>query len=561
MSISGADAIPAADDRTAYAGRWIALVGGQIIGQGGTPEQARRASQAARYKESLKVEYVPSSHPLQFPEQLEKIQQIMPDGKKVYLVGGAVRDALLGLPIHDLDFALSGDVLAIARNVANALGGDYYPLDEERQTGRVLLFDPSGNRQVLDFAVLRGPDLESDLRGRDFTINAIAVTLDEPQVLLDPLGGAADLIAKRLKACTPTSLVDDPIRILRGVRLAAAYQLNIEMNTRQWMRQAAPGLANISPERVRDELFRILDGRRPDLAIRALDLLGALSVVLPELTSVKGVLQSPPHIHDVWNHTLDLLQRLDQVLGVLLVEHNPEKVTSWTLGMISVRLGRYRTQFKDHFVKTQLNADRTLRPLLFLAALYHDIAKPLTRTVGESGRVHFYEHDALGAEIVTRRAQALHLSNPEIERLRFIVRQHMRPHFLVKANGPISQRAIYRFFQATGSAGVDICLLSLADRLATSGPSLPQEDWTRQIEIVRTLLEAYWEHPEQSVSPDPVITGKDLLAQFDLDPGPQIGSLLEQVREAQASGEIRTRQDALDFIRQVLAENQNPYKD
>ena len=239
----------------------------------------------------------------------------------------AVRDALLGLPIHDLDFALSGDVLPLARNVANSLGANYYPLDEERQTGRVLLSDSSGHRQILDFAALRGPDLESDLRGRDFTINAIAVTLDEPQVLLDPLGGAADLIAKRLRACSPTSLDDDPLRILRGVRLAAAYQLNIEMTTRQWMRHAASGLAHISPERVRDELFRLLDGRRPDLAIRALDLLGALPYVLPELTALKGVLQSPPHIHDVWNHTLDLLQRLDQVLGVLLIDM-PRESTS-----------------------------------------------------------------------------------------------------------------------------------------------------------------------------------------------------------------------------------------
>lgn len=558
MSVTSAAPPPADNDRSAYAGRWIALAGGQIIGQGGTPEQARRASQAARYKESLKVEYVPISQPLPFPEQLEKIRCIVPDGKSVYLVGGAVRDALLGLPIHDLDFALSGDVLPLARNIANLLGGNYYPLDEERQMGRVLLSDYSGHRQVVDFAALRGPDLESDLRARDFTINAIAVTLDEPQVLLDPLGGAADLIAKRLRACSPTSLDDDPLRVLRGVRLAAAYQLNIEMTTRQWMRHAAPGLAHISPERVRDELFRLLDGRRPDLAIRALDLLGALPYVLPELTALKGILQSPPHIHDVWNHTLDLLQRLDQVLGVLLIEHDPEKVASWTLGMISVRLGRYRPQFRDHYSRTQLNADRSLRPLLFLAGLYHDVAKPLTRTVDESDRVHFYEHDALGADIAARRAQALHLSNPEIERLHTIVRQHMRPHFLTKTSGPISRRAIYRFFQAAGPAGVDICLLSLADRLATSGPSLSQEEWTRQIDVVRTLLEAYWEHPEQSVAPEPVITGKDLLEQFKLDPGPQIGSLLEQVREAQAFGEIQNRQDALEFIRQVLAENQNP---
>lgn len=558
MSRETTPEIPPDDPRSAYAGRWIALAGGQVVGQGGTPEQALRASQAARYKESLKVEYVHTSEPLPFPSVLDEIQQIASNDKPVYLVGGAVRDALLGLPIHDLDFALSGDVLVLARRVANQLGGDYYPLDEERQTGRVILTDPAGRRQVLDFAALRGPDLESDLLGRDFTMNAMAVTLDAPQVLLDPTGGAADLSGKRLRACSPTSLDDDPLRILRGVRLAAAYQLNIELATRQWMRQAAPRLVDVSPERVRDELFRILDGRRADLAIRALDLLGVLPVILPELSALKGVLQSPPHIHDVWNHTLDLLQRLDQVLGVLQPDHDPEKVGSWTLGMISVRLGRYRRQIHDHLSDKQLNADRTLRPLLFLAGLYHDVAKPQTRSLDESQRVHFFEHDALGADIVARRAQALHMSNLEIDRLRIIVRQHMRPHHLARASGSISRRAIYRFFQATGPAGVDICLLSLADRLATSGPNLSQDDWNRQIDVVRTLLEAYWEHPEQSVTPEPLLNGKDLIEEFNLSPGPQIGFLLEQVREAQASGDIQDHQDALALIRQILAENQNP---
>ncbi len=540
------------EERAAYAGRWVALAGGQVIGQGGTPEQARRASQAARHKESLKVEYVPTSQPFSFSPVLEQVRKIAPPAEPVYLVGGAVRDVLLGLPTHDLDFALSGDVLGLARRTANLLGGAYFPLDEERQTGRVILTDHSGRRQVLDFAALRGPDLEADLRGRDFTINAMAVALDAPQSLLDPTGGAADLSSKRLRTCSLTSLEDDPLRILRGVRLAAAYQLNIELSTRQLMRQAASKLEWVSPERVRDELFRILEGRRPDLAIRALDILGALPVILPETASLKGVLQSPPHIHDVWEHTLDILHTLDQVLESLQIDHDSEKVGSWALGLVSIRLGRYRSQLQEHFASTSLNLDRTLRPLLFLAALYHDVAKPRTRTVDENSRVRFFEHDALGSELAAQRAQGLHLSNPEIERLRTIIRHHMRPHLLGQTGVQLSRRAIYRYFQATGPAGVDICLLSLADTLATYGPSLPQEVWVRQIDVVRTLLEAYWEQPEQSVSPPPLVSGKDLLDQFGLSPGPQIGSLLEQVREAQAMGEIQDRQGALEFVRQAL---------
>lgn len=543
----------AAEARAAYAGCWVVLAGGQVIGHGGTPEQARRASQASRHKEFFEVEYVPTSQPFAFSEVLERVGEVVLPQTPVYLVGGAVRDALLGLPTHDLDFALAGDVLGLARRVANHLGGAYFPLDEARQTGRVILSNNPGQRQVLDFAALRGSDLESDLRGRDFTINAMAVALSAPQALLDPTGGAADLHAKRLRACSPTCLEDDPLRILRGVRLAAALQLNIELSTRQLMRQAAPGLERVSMERVRDELFRILGGRRPDLAIRALDLLGAIPYVLPELPTLRGVLQSPPHIHDVWSHTLEILQRLEQVLDVLQSKHDPERVGSWALGLISVRLGRYRTQLHEHFETAQLNVDRSFRPLLFLAALYHDIAKPQTRTVDEHSRIRFFEHDELGAELAARRAQALHLSNPEIERLRVIIRQHMRPHLLAQTGRQISRRAIYRFFRATGPAGVDICLLSLADTLATYGPGLPQEVWIQQIDVVRTLLEAYWEQPEQSVSPPQWISGNDLLVIFNLSPGPQIGRLLEQVREAQAMGEIQDRPTAIEFIRQLLA--------
>ena len=548
-------AAPNEEDRAAYAGRWVALAGGQVVGHGGTPEQAWRSSQAARHKESLEVQYMPTSHPFAFSHLLERVREIAPQDIPVYLVGGAVRDALLGLPTHDLDFALSGDVLSLARRVADHLDGAYFPLDEARATGRVILVIQGEQRQVLDFAALRGSDLESDLRARDFTINAMAVALDAPQALLDPTGGAADLVARRVRVCSPTSLEDDPLRILRGVRLAAALQLNIDLPTRQLMRQAAPNLTRVSPERVRDELLRILDGRRPDLAVRALDLLEVLRVVLPEMAALHGVLQSPPHIHDVWTHTLDLLQRLEQILGILQVEHDPEKVASWALGMISVRLGRYRTKIQEHFDQTQLNVDRSLRSILFLAALFHDVAKPQTRQVDEHSRVRFFEHDALGAELVAARAHALHLSNPEIDRLRTIVRQHMRPLLLAQTGGQISRRAIYRFFQATGQAGVEICLLSLADTMATYGPGLPQDVWTRQLDVVRTLLEAYWEQPEQSVSPPPLISGHDLINLFHLAPGSQIGSLLQQGREAQAAGDIQDRQQALAFIRQTLDPN------
>jgi poly(A) polymerase len=317
----------AEDDVKAYSGRWIARIRGRVVAQGGTPEQARRAAQS-RYKETMEVVFMPNLYPLVFPSLVDSVRQALPDGLTIYLVGGAVRDALVSHPTHDLDFALAGEAIKTARQVADMLPhigngsilkADFYPLDAERDTGRVIVTNEDGTRTVMDFATFRGPDLESDLGGRDFTLNAIALNLRDNS-LFDPLGGAMDLKEKRLRACSPSAFMDDPVRILRGIRLAAKYGFQILPETRSAMKEAAGGLEKVSPERLRDELCRILDGPQPAACIRALDMLGALETVLPELSGLKGVEQRPPHVHDVWNHTLAVVSHLETILSILAFE-------------------------------------------------------------------------------------------------------------------------------------------------------------------------------------------------------------------------------------------------
>jgi tRNA nucleotidyltransferase/poly(A) polymerase len=475
---------------------------------------------------------------------LEKVRSVLPPDIAVYVVGGAVRDELLGKPTHDLDFVLPGDALKISRRAANALGGAFYPLDEERDTARVIIPQPDGSRLTLDFASQRGPDLESDLRARDFTLNAIAINLNNPTTLLDPLDGVADLRAKSLRACSLAAFETDPLRILRGVRLAVGFGFHIQPETRQLMRQAVGGLQRISPERLRDELFRILEGPHPASAMRALEILGVLPAILPELPALKGVTQSPPHHEDVWNHTLSVLQKLESVLKTLALQPNPEASANLALAPLSLRLGRYREQLQAHF-STALNPQRSVKALLFLATLYHDIAKPDTRQMQADGRIRFFEHEQVGEKVVAGRAKKLHLSNDEIERLKTIVRNHMRPLLLAQTGQLPSRRAVYRFYRDTGTAGIDICLHSLADSLAMYGAEIPQEAWGQQIDVVRVLLEAWWERPQESVSPPVLINGNDLMQAFDLQPGPEVGKLLEAVREAQAAGEVNDREGAL----------------
>jgi tRNA nucleotidyltransferase/poly(A) polymerase len=535
-----------------YTDRWVALLRGRVIGHGGTPQQALRASQASRFKEKPDLVYVRGDQNLNFSEWLKRVADVVPPEEPVYLVGGAVRDAMLGKPIHDMDFVLPSGSLKTARKVAKALDGAFYPLDEERETARIIITGPEKQRILLDFASFRGPDLESDLQGRDFTVNAMAVDIRQPQALLDPLGGAADLRAKLIKACSPLSFKDDPLRIIRAVRFAAAMGFHILPDTRHAMRRSVPLLDRVSPERVRDELFRILGGPQPATSIRALEMLDVFPKILPELPPMKGVEQSAPHTRDVWNHSLSVMQHLEEILAALAPDYNEEAAANLPLGLAVLHLGRFRQQIGEHLL-TSLNPERSLRSLLFFAALYHDAAKPQTRSVEESGLIRFLRHEQAGVKLAEHRGRELKLSSVEVERLKTVVRHHMRPAQLSRDQEKLSKRAIYRFFRDAGQAGIDVCLLSLADYMGKYEQALPTDQWVKLLEGVRALMDAWWEHPQERVSPPTLINGTDIIEAFQLQPGPLIGELLEAVREAQAVGEVETREAAFTLVKKRIS--------
>lgn len=539
-----------------YAGRWVARVRGRIVAQGGTPEQALHAAQVSRHKERPEIIYMPV--PLSYSPLLDKVRDLLPD-QELYLVGGAVRDMLLNRLSHDLDFALPANAISLARHVANALQADFVTLDAERDTGRVIVTEADGARTFLDFAVYRGKDLDEDLRLRDFSMNAIAFDL-RAQTLIDPLNGGADLRVKLIRACSPTSLADDPVRILRAVRQAAAFEFKIEAETRRGMKQAASLLPKVSPERQRDELFKMLEGPKPDASMRALEMLGVFPYLLPELSALKGVKQSLPHTDDVWEHTLGVLAHLEGILGVLAPGYNADDTSDLFTGLLTLRLGRFREQFARHFADS-LNTDRSVRAALFFAALYHDVQKPATRSVDETGRIRFFDHDLQGAEVAARRGRAFNLSNDEVERIQAVIRHHMRFHFftnrLAQAKQEPSRKAIYRFFRDAGKAGIELVLLGLADLRGTHGITLTQETWAAALDVARILLENYWEKPQETVAPPRLLDGNELMSALGIEPGRIVGQLLEAIREGQATGKIGDREQALVFAREQLQRSES----
>jgi putative nucleotidyltransferase with HDIG domain len=283
-----------------------------------------------------------------------------------------------------------------------------------------------------------------------------------------------------------------------------------------------------------------------------LDVLGLLRFVMPELEALKGVAQSPPHRHDVWRHTLAVVSVLEGVIAAVTGSDDAPveaDVPAVAWGDLERVLGQFARSVAEHLA-VEVSSGRSRAQLLKLAALLHDVGKPRARSHGEDGQIHFLNHELVGVQLAALRLQEMRFSRDEIERVSTIVGAHMRPAHLACVD-EFGRRAIFRFFRATSCGGVDVVLLCLADHLATWGPNLQEERWMRRLEVAETLLTHWFDRYEQTVAPEPFLTGGELIAELGLKPGPRIGRLLRVLQEAQAAGEVQSRDDALALARHI----------
>jgi tRNA nucleotidyltransferase/poly(A) polymerase len=442
---------------------------------------------------------------------------------EVFVVGGAVRDAFLRRPIKDLDLVTVGSGIRLGRWLADRMGGAFYPLDSERDVGRVLI-DTAEGRLVIDAAHFRGDDLEADLRDRDFTMNAMAVDLHGAlNEVFDPLGGLDDLKAKVLRQCSATAMENDPIRSLRAVRLAAQFGLRIETETLRSVRAAAPVLmGRVSPERIRDELFRLLALPKPASALRVGDSVGLLKEVLPEITKLHSAGGNTS-----WMQTMAVIESLTEILGAISPTRTDETAAHFSLGMLVMALDRYRGRLQAHIGMTWAD-ERPQRALMMLAGLLSAV----TDKDGAAGR-----------------ADALRLSSAEKARLTAIVDAHQATILRFET---ITALDLHHWWRALGEAGIDVVILALADHLGKAGAMLDQDDWLALLERAQRVLEAFFDAHDSIVEPPALISGTALMDQLGLKPGREIGMLLDLIREGQVTGEIRTVEDALRTARSAL---------
>lgn len=441
---------------------------------------------------------------MQLPESIQHLIEQSTPSCPLYLVGGAVRDSLLSRDCKDFDFVTRAKTRQLAKEFANFHGASFYALDGERETYRVIIRSQTGDKTKVDFAAQRGEDIYEDLLQRDFTLNAMALALHSLEVIIDPFKGGRDLQQRWLRPVSPVSLSADPLRIFRAIRYSVDLGLKIEQKTVGLISAAVPGLREISAERKRDELFKILSGRN---IFVALQLLQKFNLFMQIQLTIK------PDISTM----ITRVRKLEDVLDWLCHGRKLNKQAAFYQSALYSVMGKYQGELKEHFY-SQNNSERLRKGLLFLSAILQD-------------------HEGLAEQL-----SALRLSVNEIQIIMNIMKNTGVASDLLKQDHQIAPLDIYHFFNNAGSAGLDLVVLSLVEE----DDPITQDHWLWLLKRCDTLVDAWFNHPE-IVSPIPLLNGNELIQSFSLKEGPQIGQLLELMKTKQVEGTLKTKDEALQW--------------
>jgi tRNA nucleotidyltransferase/poly(A) polymerase len=459
------------------------------------------------------------------PRTIREAIQAQRNGRKVWLVGGAIRDHILGRSLFDLDFAVSFGARDLGRHVADRLQAPYFDLDVDRDAGRIV------HGRNIDFAVIRGETIEADLLERDFTINALAIDLEDPDHVLDPSKGIQHLRDGTLRATSDHAIRSDPIRAIRGVRLAVEYALSFERTTLDQIKGTQSLLSEISIERLRDELMRVLGHSDPSIALRMMERLQQLSALKIDTEVLKQIEHGQ---FTAWETTLHIIHNLSRILLVLGIPFREKEAADLTLGKLSGKLGRYRKEFSAS-LSLPLAADRDTRQSLFLAALFMNTSRHPCEG---------YEEISSSGKLAQQKAERLRLSKREVDVIRQTI---VLQESIVRTEG--ADRAAYRFARRGGQATMPAVLLNLARVLACDAPSPAQDEWDVELDRARRILDfAFMDYLP------PLIRGDRLAQSLEIAPSPILGQLLEDIREAQMLGDISDQESAIRLAARLLDE-------
>jgi poly(A) polymerase len=487
----------------------------------------------------METSYLKKSRALQAVHRLS-----LKGGEEVYLVGGAIRDLLLGKPLSkDFDFVVKGEVHGLAAAVAEEMGGHAFPLDESFGTWRVIL--KKGKRRTeLDFSLLQGKDIFDDLRQRDFTINSIAVKVKEifgPETarFIDPLDGKSDLGRRTLRANSEESLRQDPLRMLRAFRFSSTLRFSVEDETLRMIQRNKDLIVRSAWERIRSEFFIALSENQAGRFLRQLNEAGLLGEIFPEIQGWEGLTQGIPNNLSLLEHALRTVES-----GEFIFTHLEELYPSFGRSPV-------------HHFSQSVEEGISRRALFKFVAFFHDSGKPGTMARRQEDQFpRFLDHDQEGQKINTAIAQRMKLSRRSIRIISDLTRHHMRIHSLSRAK-EITPRAKYRFFQDLGKEGIDLVILALSNAIASKRiefslalSSDPPDDLLKIKELGAELLRYYYGEFTQRAQ-KPLLDGKEIMEAFGVLQGKTIGRLLEKLREAEIAGKVQTKEEALKFLKNI----------
>lgn len=453
-------------------------------------------------------------------EILNKIKENFTN--EIYLVGGSVRDYLMGIESHDRDIiVMDEDAKNFSLKLQKLFDATFVPLDEENKIYRLVMSDKIN---YIDITNPVGGTIEKDLMRRDLTINAIAVNINSGEVV-DISGGVTDIKNKCIHCVNEQNFVDDPLRLLRVYRFQSLYNFSIAPETLSAICKYVELIKKPAFERINYEVLRLFSGRYAHVALENMNKTWLLEEIFP---FVKELKQVPPNSH----HHLDLLH------------HSIE-----TVKQIQEIYDNAQDEVKEHLDRVDFGGFSRLAHLKF-AGFIHDIGKFSTWTIEEGGRHRFIGHDDVGSKLAGTMLKKMHFSNKQVDYLTKMIKFHIYPSQLM-SSPQITEKIMMRFVRKMDANSIDNIILAMADRLSARGPEITDEVVEHNINLLTTLMKFYLDVRE-TLKPLPIfLTGNDVMEILNIKPSPKLGKIMNSLHEAQLNGDVQTREQAVEFVQNV----------
>lgn len=444
--------------------------------------------------------------------------------KEFYLVGGTVRDILLGKIPKDIDISCK-NAKNIALEISRRKNFAFVPLEKKPDEPCYRVVDRNDISSFIDISELKGNTIEEDLEKRDFTINSAAIKISSGK-FIDPFQCKKDISEKIIRMTSTTCFSEDPLRIVRAFRFSSVLGFEIEKSTLKQLANSVSLLSNVSSERIMAEIYLILNTFRSAYTFREMDKFGVLDIIIPEIVPMKNCQQNGFHHLNVWEHSLLTMENMEKILS---------------------NLSAYFDTYSEQVSKI-INAK--ISQLLKLSALLHDIGKPSVKAFNsKKGRIIFYGHDKEGAKIFLNIAQRLKLSRADSEFVTKMIAEHINAlNLSVKRVKRLSK---LKWFRRLNDSSIAVLILVIADIMSCHGTDSKEEIKNMQISSVRKNIFDYFESIKPKITAPNLVTGKDII-KLGVKQGPEIGEIINKIRDAQHKGEILTHEEAINFARKIL---------